>query len=199
VAPAIYLPYLQSPTNGPSIDPPTYEVRTVDDPLLTVAAVRNAVREVEPNLPLTDVRTQLDEVDKRLARERLMAFSASLFGGLTLVLASTGLFGLMSYSVARRKNEIGIRMAIGARRGDVIRMVMNETLTLVIAGIVAGLAATVALSQVISSMLFGLAPSDPMTIAAASMLLLVVASVAGYLPARRASRVDPLVALRHES
>ena len=121
-----------------------------------------------------------------------------MFGGLALLVASVGLFGLMSYSVARRTHEIGIRMALGAERADVLRLVLRESMILVLAGVLFGLAAAIAASRPIAGLLFGLAPADPMTIAAAIVLMLLLSSVAAYLPARRAARVDPMVALRYE-
>jgi ABC-type antimicrobial peptide transport system permease subunit len=121
-----------------------------------------------------------------------------LFGALALVIASVGLFGLMSYNVSRRTNEIGIRMALGAQREHVLRQVMRESMTLVAVGIAAGAAAALGAGRFVETLLFGLAPGDPRTIAAAVAVMAIVSAIAGYLPARRASRVDPMVALRYE-
>ena len=121
-----------------------------------------------------------------------------MFGALALLLASIGLFGLMSYSVARRTNEIGIRMALGAQRRDVLRLVMGESMLLVVVGVGIGLAAALAASRLVASLLFGLAPTDAATMAAAMLVLVAVSALAGYLPARRAARVDPLEALHYE-
>src|SRR5262249_47586769 len=123
---------------------------------------------------------------------------SSFFGLLALLLVCIGLYGMMSYGVARRTNEIGIRMALGSQRGDVIWMVMRETLLLVIIGVVIGLAASLAANRLIESMLYGLTPNDPTTILLAMLLMTSVAAFAGYLPARRASLIDPLAALRYE-
>jgi ABC-type antimicrobial peptide transport system permease subunit len=137
-------------------------------------------------------------VERRFAQERLFALACSLFGGLALSIACIGLFGLMSYNVVRRTNEIGIRMALGAQRWDVIQMVLRESLTLVAIGLAIGLAAALSASHLIRTLLFGLGPNDLLAIASAIFLMILVTTVAAYLPARRASRVDPMVALHYE-
>jgi ABC-type antimicrobial peptide transport system permease subunit len=142
--------------------------------------------------------TQQDEVEGRLVQEKLFAQAYTLFGGVALLVASVGLFGLMSYSVARRTNEIGIRMALGAQRQDVLRLVMRESMILVAAGGAIGLGAAVAAGRLVASLLFGLATSDPVAMAGAMTVMLLVSGLAGYLPARRASRIDPMVALHDE-
>ena len=142
--------------------------------------------------------TQLEEVERRFLQEKVFAQAYTLFGGLALLVASVGLFGLMSYSVARRTNEIGIRMALGAARQDVLRLVMRESMILVAAGVAIGIGGAIAASRLVSNLLFGLAPTDPMTMAGAMTVMVLVSALAGYLPARRASRVDPMVALRCE-
>jgi predicted permease len=191
--PTWYQPALQFPAR-----PMAFVVRTAGDPSAMTEPVRTAVRNVDPNLPLMTVTTQMEQVEGRFAQERLFAMAYSLFAGLALVLACIGLFGLMSYSVARRTNEIGIRMALGARRFDVARMVMRESLILVVIGIAIGLGSALAAGKYVASVLFGLAPTDAATMVAAAGLIVIVAAVAGYLPARRASRVDPLVALHRD-
>jgi len=133
-----------------------------------------------------------------MEQERLFARAYALFGVLALVIAAVGLFGLMSYSVSRRTNEIGIRMALGAQRGDVLGQVMRESIVLVIVGGIIGLAVAIGTGRFISTLLFGLEPTDVVTNGLALVTLLVVAGLAAYLPARRASRVDPMVALRYE-
>lgn len=135
---------------------------------------------------------------RRACPAKLMAKLSSFFGLLALLLACIGLFGIMSYSVAKRTNEIGIRMALGADRGDVLRLVLREGLAPVLIGVAIGLPAALAGARLITSLLFGLTPADPLTIGVATMLLLGVAALAGYLPARKASRVDPITALRCE-
>ena len=165
--PTLYRPYLQAPQGSA-----TFEVRTAGDPLAAVAGIREAVRRVDPNLPLIDVTTQLEEVEHRFLQEKVFAQAYTLFGGLALLVASVGLFGLMSYSVARRTNEIGIRMALGAQRADVLRLVMGESMILVAAGLAIGLGGAIAGSRLVSSLLFGLAPTDPMTMAGAIAVML---------------------------
>jgi predicted permease len=192
--PTQYVPTLQQAR----MDSAVFQLRTVGDPVAVVGAIREAVRQIDPNLPMMDVATQIEQVEKRLAPERAFAQAYAMFGSLAVLLASIGLFGLMSYSVARRTNEIGIRMALGARRQDVLRLVMRESMLLVVVGIAIGLAIAAASSRLIASLLFGLSPTDAMTIVEAVALLVIVSAVAGYLPARRAARVDPLVALHYE-
>jgi ABC-type antimicrobial peptide transport system permease subunit len=153
---------------------------------------------VDSNLPLFDVKTQSQQAEESLSPERLFATLSSFFGLLALVLASIGLYGVMSYAVARRTSEIGIRMAMGARSRDIIRMVMSETMILVLIGTFIGLGAALAVTRLIASVFFGLTPSDPVTITVAILMMTAVAALAGYLPARRASKVDPLVALKYE-
>ena len=191
--PTKYIPYLQNSQGNA-----TFEVRTAGNPLAAVPAIRDAVRQVDPALPLIDVTTQLEEVERRFLQEKVFAQAYTLFGGLALVVASVGLFGVMSYSVARRTNEIGIRMALGAGRHDVLRLVMREAMILVAAGVAIGVGGAIAASRLVSTLLFGLAPTDPMTMAGAMTVMALVSALAGYLPARRASQVDPMVALRDE-
>ncbi len=191
--PTVYLPYLQR-TFGSMI----FELKTAGDPRAMVPIVRDTVRGIDPNMPLMNVTTQAEQIEGRFAQERFFALSYSLFGGLALLLASIGLFGLASYNVVRRTNEIGIRMALGAQRWDVTRMVLGESLILVVIGVGVGLATAFAAGLLISSLLFGLAPTDGLTVVAATLLMLGVSALAGYLPARRASRVDPMVAPQYE-
>jgi ABC-type antimicrobial peptide transport system permease subunit len=139
-----------------------------------------------------------DVVNESLAQERFVAQLSGFFSLFALLLACIGLYGVMSYTVTRRTGEIGIRMALGAQSGDVMRMVLRETMALVVTGFAIGLATALATTKFIESLLFGLTAADPPTIALATILLLAVAALAGWLPARRAARVDPLVALRHD-
>jgi ABC-type antimicrobial peptide transport system permease subunit len=147
---------------------------------------------------MTGITTQSEQVNNRFAQERLFALAYSLFGGLALLLACIGLFGLMSYSVSRRTNEIGIRMALGAQRAGVVSMVLRESMVMVAIGVVVGLAGAIAGGRFVESVLFGLSTTDAWTISAAIGATVLVSLAAGYLPARRASRVDPMVALRYE-
>ncbi len=162
------------------------------------ASLRRAIAEVEPNLPVFSIITMDEQVTRSLARERAVARLTAFFGLLALALAAIGLYGVMSYSVARRTNEIGLRMALGAPRGRVVGLVMRDTALLIAAGVAAGLAAAFATLRLASSQLFGLSAYDPATLAAATLALAAVALVAGFLPARRAAGTDPMAALRHE-
>lgn len=191
--PTVYIPYQQGiPRHA------TFIVRTGGDPSAMTGSIREAVHEVDDNLPLSDVKTQVRQVGESLAQEQLFATLSSFFGVLALLLACVGLYGVMSYGVARRTNEIGIRMALGASGSRVTKMIMRETMAVVGIGLVIGLGAAMAVTRLIASMLFGLAPRDPMTITFAVLLMIGVTAMAGYLPARRAARVDPMVALRYE-
>ena len=176
----------------------TFAVRTAIDPERMAATVSDAVRSLDGQLPVLSLSAYLEGIESTLIRERIFSAAASLFGTLTLVLSMTGLFGLMSYSVARQTKEIGIRMALGAERGTVLRKVLRESLTLTGVGILIGLAAVLAVTPLIGRFLFGLPPHDPATILSVVLLMLFVATLAAYLPARHASRVDPVVALRHD-
>jgi predicted permease len=191
--PTMYVPYTQA-----RLSSAVFELRTSGLPSSVTGAVREAVRQIDGNLPVTDISTQLEQVEKRFMQEKLFAQAYTLFGGVALLLASIGLFGLMSYSVSRRTNEIGIRMALGAQREDVLRLVMRESMTLVIVGVAVGLAVALAASRLVTTLLFGLPPTDLASLAAAMTVMLLVSALAGYLPARRASRVDPMVALHYE-
>src|SRR5262249_38617097 len=150
------------------------------------------------NLPLMDVATQDEQIDKNLQQERLFAQAYAMFGGLAMLLAAVGLFGLMSYSVARRTSEIGIPKALGAQSRDVLRLVMNESVRLVAVGVAIGLGVAIAAGRLVASLLFGLGATDAITMVVATLVMVLVSATAGYLPARRASRVDPLVALHYE-
>jgi ABC-type antimicrobial peptide transport system permease subunit len=139
-----------------------------------------------------------DVVNESLMQERFIAQTASAFSLFALLLACVGLYGVMAYAVARRTNEIGIRIALGALPANVVRMVMRDVMLLLTLGIAVGLAAAMATTRLVGALLFGLTPTDPLTIALATLLMIVVAALAGYLPARRASRIDPMAALRYE-
>jgi predicted permease len=175
-----------------------FEVNFSGEPGAIVAETRRAIKEVNRDLPIVEVVRMSEHVGRSLVQQKLIARLSSFFGLLALLLACIGLFGIMSYSVAKRTNEIGIRMALGAGRGDVLRLVLREGLAPVLIGVAIGLPAALAGARLITSLLFGLTPADPLTICVATMLLLAVAALAGYLPARKASRVDPMTALRCE-
>jgi predicted permease len=191
--PTMYVPAAQTRLGSAVL-----EIRTAGSPTGAVAGVREAVRQIDPNLPVLDVSTQLEQIERRFSQERTFAVAYALFGGVAVALAAVGLFGLMSYSVARRTNEIGIRMALGARREDVLRLVLGESMVLVVTGVVLGVATALAASRLVTKLLFGLAPTDILSVLGAVLVMMLVSAIAGYLPARRASRVDPMVALHAE-
>ena len=191
-----YIPFFQGMSGIP--EEGNFEIRTFADPSSLIRTVRQQVEQVDRSLPISSAKPLGELLDERLTQERLLAQLCVFFGALALVLASVGLYGVLSYSIARRTNEIGIRMALGARQGTVLGMVLRETAAVVAIGIAIGVPVALALTRLVSSKLYGLKATDPLTIAAASLVLAAVAMFAGYLPARRASRVDPLVALRYE-
>ena len=160
--------------------------------------MRRAIVEVEPNVPVESVVTLSERVDNNLSQERLLLSLTSAFGGLAIGLAGFGLFGLLSYAVARRTADFGIRIALGASQSSVLWAVVRESLLLALAGVAIGVPLVMAGSSVMSSMLFGVSPRDSATIVTAVGILVAVAALAGLVPAWRASRVDPLVALRSE-
>jgi predicted permease len=191
--PTLYAPYLQMPQGNAA-----FELRTTGDPLAALPGIREAVRQIEPNLPLINVRTHEEEVEGRFLQERVFAQAYELFGGLALLIGSVGLFGVMSYSVTRRTNELGIRIALGATGQDVRRLVMRESALLVATGIAIGVGVAIAASRLLSNLIFGLAPTDPVTMACAIVVTVFVSALAGYLPAHRAARMDPMVAFRDQ-
>jgi predicted permease len=173
-------------------------LRTYGDPRGIIAAVRPAAKDVASDLPVTSVTLTKDIVDSTLRQNRALAELSSVFGGLALLLACVGLYGTLAYRVSRRTQEIGVRMALGAQQGSVLWLVTVEGLYLILAGLAIGVAAALASTKIIASQLFGVAPNDFATFVAVGVLLLAVACVACVIPARRAMRVDPMVALRHE-
>jgi ABC-type antimicrobial peptide transport system permease subunit len=176
----------------------TIQLRTIGDPLGYAAAVRAAVADVDDKLPISGVTSLKLQTEDALRQEKLLAQLVGFFGLLALVLACVGLYGIMTHAVVRRTNEIGIRMALGAARRSIVWMVLRQTFVLVILGIAIGIPAALVAAKLVSTQLFGLRASDPLTLLASIIVLSLVALLAGYLPARKASRVDPLVALRYE-
>jgi predicted permease len=195
--PMIYFPIDQRPA-ARNTPPSNLDVRVAGDPRQAVAAVREAIRRAAPGLLLGDVGLMSARLARDLSRERLVAYLAFSFGALTLFLASLGLYGVLSYGVARRTNEIGVRMALGARRVEVMRSVLGQSTKLTATGIALGLIGAAAVARYFSAMLFGVTALDPMTFLAVSGTFAVVMTLAAYVPARRATRVDPLTALRYE-
>jgi predicted permease len=193
----IYLPVLQQ--SGEDAFVGSLEVRTMGDPAMVAGEVRRTLGEIDPNLPLRSVVTMNELVETRfLNKEKLISQLSNFFALLALGLACIGLYGVMSYNVVRRTNEIGIRMALGAQSGGVLWMVLRESVILLGAGVVIGVPLTLAATRLIQSQLFGLSSSDPVTLGAAILAIGLVTVLAGYLPARRATKVDPMVALRYE-
>ncbi|HEX5604605.1 MAG TPA: FtsX-like permease family protein, partial [Pyrinomonadaceae bacterium] len=200
IPPTVYSSYRQErPQSGA-----TFEVRTVGDPSATIASVRSVVREIEPNLPVMNVKSQVEQADETLRMERLFAKLLTLFALLAQQLAAIGLFGVLAYTVSQRTHEIGIRMALGADRGNVLRMIVKQGMILVLIGVVLGVVGAYILTKYLESwislskMLFGVKVTDPLTYGVIAVLLTFVALIACYIPARRATKVDPLVALRYE-
>jgi len=175
-----------------------FEVREAAEPNSLAAGVRRIIQHDDSRLPVFDVKTLTEQADESLVQDRLIASFSTLFGLLALALASVGLYGIMAHAVSRRTNEIGVRMALGAQPRQILDMVMRETLWLVILGVAIGIPIAMGASRLIRSELYGLSPSDPLTVSMTTLLMLGVASLAGYLPARRATKVDPIVALRYE-
>jgi ABC-type antimicrobial peptide transport system permease subunit len=180
----------------------TLHVRISDATAGVVSRVREEVQRIDKDMPLFAIHTLADQMNSLLSRERLVAALSLLFGVLALLLASVGLYGLMAFSVVQRTGEMGLRMALGAAKGTVLRLVMREALVLVLIGLVIGvpcafLAGRLAANQ-ISGLLYGLNATDPVTMVGAILVLMGVAGIAAYLPAARASRVDPMVALRND-
>jgi predicted permease len=176
----------------------TYIIRSPLAPAQLIPALRNAAKQIDPDLPLTQIRTQQQQIDADMQQERMFASLTAGFGFLALALACVGIYGIMAYTVSQRTNEIGIRLALGAARERVRAMVLRETAWLAAIGVVVGLGATLALAQLIKSMLYGLKPTDPLTLGVSVLLLLLVAFIAGWVPAYRASQVNPIDALRSE-
>jgi predicted permease len=193
--PTFYTSYRQ---NADGEEDMTFSVRTRIKPEVIVPSLRSAVASIDKDLPLLDIRTQNEQIDDTTQQERIFASLTSGFGLLALVLACIGIYGIMAYTVSRRTNEIGIRMALGAQSGRVLRMILQEASLLTVLGIIAGLGLALAMSRLIASMLYGLKTYDPSTFVMAASLLIFVALAASLIPARRAASVDPIKALRHE-
>ncbi|MGH9940667.1 MAG: FtsX-like permease family protein, partial [Blastocatellia bacterium] len=187
-----YIPYSQYGT----LRQRTLCVRATGNASALIAAIRHEVRSLDPNLPVFNVKTFAEQINESVSRERLVALLSSFFGLFALLLAALGLYGVMAYAVARRTREIGIRMALGARAGNVLWLALRETLFLVLIGIAVGLPAAFAATRLTEGLLFGLTATDPLTITLAILVMIAIAALAGYLPARRAARVDPMIALR---
>jgi predicted permease len=192
--PQFFVPYVQQKGAGGL----TYAIRTSMKAAAITPTLRRAVAQIDPDLPLTEVRTQQEQINQTMGVERLLAALTAGFGVLALALACVGIYGIMAYSVANRRNEIGIRLALGALPGQVRGMILRESTWLAVGGIVVGVAAALALTRLVKSMLYGISPYDPFTLSAGVLVLLTVALAASWIPARRAAGVQPMDALRHE-
>jgi ABC-type antimicrobial peptide transport system permease subunit len=172
--------------------------RTAGDPKTVFASLRRDINRLDPGLPVTDLRTMEDQIDQSLSAQRAMAGLSAFFGILATLLAAIGLYGVMAYTVTRRTREIGIRLALGAGRGSLLRLVLREVALLTAGGVAIAIPVALAVTRLVRSELYGIVPNDPFSIAAAAVVLASVAMLAGYIPAERATRVDPLTALRYE-
>jgi putative ABC transport system permease protein len=192
--PEMYYSYAQQDVFQPEF----LAVKTSGDPAQLASTIRDQVWAVDKDQPVSDVMTMQAIVDEELSPKQMQAKLLGIFAGIALVLASLGIYAVLSYAVAQRTQEIGVRMALGAQRRDVLRMILGQGLALTFVGIAFGVAGALALARVLSTLLYGTSATDPLTFAAVGATLSAVALVACYVPARRAMRVDPMVALRHE-
>jgi putative ABC transport system permease protein len=190
----IYIPYRQTPFLR-TVD---VAVRASGDPVALAPAVRKLISGIDPTQPLYDMKTMDQALAESIAPRRFNLLLLGIFAGTAVLLALVGIYGVMSYSVTQRTHEIGVRMALGARQGEVVRMVVRQGMTVALAGIAAGLAAAYGLTRLIATLLYDVKPDDPATFLAVSIILAAAALLACSLPARRAARVDPIVALRYE-
>jgi predicted permease len=197
IPPVTYISYLQDIVKGPP-GAMIFELRTAGDPLGLAQSVRKIVHEAAPTVPVTNLMTQTQRIDSTIVQERTFADLCTAFAILALLIACVGLYGSMAYAVARRTNEIGIRMALGAERRRIAWMVLREVLALAIAGLAIGLICAWSALSAVKSFVFGMTATDPPTILFAAGILILALLLAGFAPATRASRIDPLTALRHE-
>ena len=193
VDPIAYSPYSQNPSPTMSLI-----VRGTHDPAQLAPAVRSEVHGLDPNLPVSNIKPLRQMIYERVSPKRLMTYLFGVFALIALLLASVGIYGVMSYAVTQRTQEIGIRMALGAQALDVLKLIVQNGMTIALVGVAIGLAFAFALTRLLASLLFKVTTTDLTTFAAVSISLVVVALLACYIPARRATRVDPLVALRYE-
>jgi len=190
----VYVPYRPGPWGAQF----ALHIRTAGDPSAVAGALRQSVAAIDPDAPVFNIRTVEEEIGRSLLRERLLATITSLFGGLALLLAALGLYGLLSFGVTQRTREFGIRIAVGAESGRIMNLVMREAVWMLVAGLMVGLIATWAVSRIVQTLLYGVEPTDPISVLMAVLVLVAVSVLAAWVPARRASRVDPIRALRYE-
>jgi putative ABC transport system permease protein len=189
----MYVSVLQAPSFGTNL-----VVRAAGDPVQLTAAIRSEVQLLDKDLPVYNVKTMEQHISASAAQPRFRTLLLGIFACVALVLASIGIYGVISYSVTQRTHEIGLRVALGAQRGDVLKLVVWQGMKLALVGIVVGIVGAFLVTRVMSSLLFGVSATDPLTFVGVSLLLAVVSFLACYLPARRATKVDPMVALRYE-
>jgi ABC-type antimicrobial peptide transport system permease subunit len=194
--PTVYLPYAQ--TTVGRLGPMNVIVRSANPPAALGGVVRAAMADVDRNVPVLDLRTQVDQIEETLGTERTFMRLLLGFGAFALLLASIGLHGVTAYSVVRRTSEIGVRVALGARQIDVLWLILRQVVGITIAGLAIGVPAAVALTRFVRASLYGVDPADPVSLAGAVAVMVLVALTAGFFPARRAARLDPLRALRIE-
>jgi putative ABC transport system permease protein len=193
--PELYIPYTQYPW---LLSPRLLVVRTTVDPLAMAPSIRREVSTLDKDQPVSEIRTLDQAAGESEAQRQFLMVLLGIFAGLALVLAGVGIYGVLAHSVARRTHEIGIRMALGAARADVMKLVLAQGLKFALVGVLAGVAGALLLTRGLASLLFGVSPTDPVTFGLVTALLALVAFLACYIPARRATQVDPMVALRHE-
>jgi putative ABC transport system permease protein len=189
----MYMPHLQAPS--PVM---TLLVRTTGEPLGIASSVRDQLRAIDKDVPVTHIQTMEQVFSASVAQQRFSMLVVGLFAGLALVLATVGIYGVMAYSVTQRSHEIGVRMALGARTSQVLKLILKDGMALALLGVAIGLAAAFGLTRLMTTLLFEVTPTDAATLIVVPLTILVVALVACYIPARRATKVDPLVALRYE-
>lgn len=175
-----------------------YEIRTAGDPLSLATAVRQTVRQVDSRLAISDLKTQAAHIDQAISSQITLARLCTVFAGLALTIACIGLYGTVAFNVSRRTNEIGIRMTLGAQRPRIVWMILRSVLVMTVTGLAIGIPIALIGSRYLTSLLFGVGPNDLASLALGAGVLIICGLVAGLIPARRASRIDPMVAIRHE-
>jgi len=191
--PMMYVPFAQAPLYGGEV-----VIRSSLSLSSAAAEIREAVHSIDKNLPVTDVEPFTDAIGQSISRERFRTFLLGSFGAIALLLAAVGIFGIISYSASQRTQEIGIRMAIGAQRHDILGLILGQGVKLALLGLGAGVVFALLLTRLMASLLYNVSATDPLTFGGVAIILLVVAAIACYIPARRAMRVDPIVALRNQ-